>query len=246
MYERHSTLFEPRENYIIWQYMSFAKFVNLLLGDMYFRRIDSFEDVFEGKWPDLNKKYIDHIKTTEGQVIGSFDDMARKMTYVSCFHKADSETAFMWKQYSNNDGIAIRTTIERLKHSFDKTDNPIYISEVKYIDYVKEHISDMSNMFVLSIHKRKSFQYENEIRCISLLNDLHDEEGYNKKYFKENRIDFEKFPLGIKIPIDLYELIEKIYISPYAEDYLREDVEACLNVIGLKVDVIKSKLYEIT
>ena len=249
MFEKHSSLYEIEDDCMLWQYMSFSKFVNLLLGKMYFRRIDSFEDVFEGSWPSLNKQYIDYVEKNEGNTIGSFDVIARKMIYISCFHQANEESAFMWKQYADNDGVAIVTSSSRIKDSFHSVDTPIYMSRVKYIDYNREPIYDMGNMFSVVIHKRKSFQYEQEVRCLTLLNDLYTDSGINEKYYisegKKKKVDFDKFPKGIKLDIDLEKLIEKVYISPYAENYIVENVKACLEAKHLAVDTIKSELYKI-
>ena len=249
MFEEHSTLYEVEDNCKLWQYMSFSKFVNLLLGKMYFRRIDSFEDVFEGTWPQLNKKYIKYVKENENETIGQFDNIARKLLYVSCFHQADEETAFMWKQYADKDGVAILTSSKRIKKSFHLTKSPVYLSRVKYINYNCEPIYDMGNMFSLVIHKRKSFQYEKEVRCISLLNDLYTDSGINEKYIidkgKGNKLDFERLPVGIKVDIDLLHLIEKVYISPYADNYIWENVKAWMEMKHLDVETVKSELYSI-
>lgn len=247
MYESHPALYEPSRNYQLWQYMSFSKFVNLLIGSMYFRRIDMFEDVFEGRWPELNKRYIDYVRENEGEIIGSFDLLTRKLIYVSCFHKSDCETAFMWKQYSDNDGIAIKTSVEKLKRCFDKAEIPVYISNVKYIDYEKEPIYDMGNLLSLAIHKRKSFEFEKEVRCLCLLPELLNNHQINEKNANsgKNRFDFDKTPSGVKIPVVLSELIEEVYISPYADSYIKENVEVSMRMAGLNAKVIESDLYTI-
>ena len=249
MFEEHSALYKVEDKCMLWQYMSFSKFVNLVLGKMYFRSVDSCEDVFEGTWPQINKNYISYVKKNEDETIGQFDDMARKLIYVSCFHQAEEESAFMWKQYADKDGVAILTSSKRIKKSFHLTQSPVYLSRVKYIDYSCEPIYDMGNMFSLVIHKRKSFQYEQEVRCISLLNDLYTDSGFNEKYIidqgKGNRLDFERFPVGIKVDIDLLYLIEKVYISPYAEKYVWENVKALMEMRGIDVEIVKSELYSI-
>lgn len=237
MYKEHNALMKPTTNCKLWQYMSFSKFVNLLIGKMYFRRLDSFEDVFEGQWPKMNKKYIEYVKEKEGDTIGSFTELGRKLLYVSCFHKSDAETAFMWKQYANTDGIAIYTSFERLRESFTECDQDLFISDVNYIDYTKEAIFDMSNMLVPAIYKRDSFRFEQEVRCISMLDDLHTNMYYREES-NNKKIDFDKLPVGIKLPVNLFKLIEKIYISPYAEGYIEENVKDCLKSKGLDIPVI--------
>ena len=115
---------------------------------------------------------------------------------------------------------------------------------VNYINYSKEAIIDMSNMLVPAVYKRDSFRFEREVRCICLLDDLHTNNEYYITSDEGNRkLDFDKLPLGIKMSVDLSKLIEKVYISPYAEGYIEENVKACLKAIGLDKPVIKSDLY---
>ncbi|MEE0686775.1 MAG: hypothetical protein UEA60_08995 [Lachnospiraceae bacterium] len=248
MYEKHETMFEPTDNKAIWKYMSFSKFTNMLSGSMYFNRIDSFEDVFEGHWPKINIKCAEYLKEKMNKDICAFDEVLRKMTYVSCFHKSNYETAFMWKQYSNDDGLAIKTSLQRLKDAFNITEIPIYISDVHYIDYATEYIEDISNMFSLAIHKRKSFEFEQEIRCVCIMNYADDKGNILEQYRSEeefNRIDLNKMPKGIKVPIDLSILLEKIYISPYAPEYLEENIRMLIDKFGINAEVVRSDLYKI-
>jgi hypothetical protein len=46
----------------------------------------------------------------------------------------DEESAAMWKLYlSAKEGMAIRTTFQRLKDSFNNTPQDIYFGKVKYL-----------------------------------------------------------------------------------------------------------------
>ena len=83
-------------------------------------------------------------------------------------------------------------------------------------------------MFYLGTHKRKSFEYEQEIRCLYL--DLANEEV--QEY-------------GVKILVDLPMLIQQLYISPYAASYVKDTVKSYLKIHGLSIDASVSSLYEI-
>lgn len=231
MYQEHSQLFNTQGNDKLWKYMSLSKFINLLNGRLYFNRVDCFEDVFECTYPTYNAEHRDDIYDTHIG-IETFDmiaNIARKSTYVSCFHKNDYESAFMWKQYAGDEGVAIITTVDRLKESFRIEKNTIYICDVQYIDYSKEFLPER-NIFHLSLYKRKSFIHENEVRCIF------GDDTANPKYKGEK---------GILMNVDLKELIEKVYISPYAPRYMKEDVKNILLDKGLDIEVIYSPLYTI-
>ncbi len=230
MYQEHELLFTPDEDAILWKYMSLPKFLNLLNGKMYFNRVDCFEDVFESTFPKYNELHRDEVYGGKCPIPKeSFDNIVyhvRTHTYVSCFHKNAYESAFMWKLYAGEDGVAFVTSFKRLKESFQNERKPIFISNVRYIDYEKEFLPE-SNLFYLSIHKRQSFVHEDEVRCI---------------YLSDIKGDT---PTGELITVDLKKLIEKVYISPYAPSYMRKDVEEILRSKGLNVDVINSPLYTI-
>lgn len=233
MYEKNDNMFFVADDVLLWKYMSFSKFVNLLSGNLYFNRIDSFEDVFEGHFPDRIKKGLENSQYRNILVV---EPLAQHILYVSCFHASDCETAFMWHQYSNQDGLAIQTTGKRLKEAFKITKENIYLSKVKYLDYATEFF-EVNGLFSLAIHKRKSFEFEKEVRCICMKMP----EGLKEK---QSPLDIET-PTGIKIPINLDVLIDKIYLSPYAPSYLEENVKMIMDKWELHKDVINSDLYTI-
>lgn len=233
MYEKNDNMYFVADDVLLWKYMSFSKFVNLLSGNLYFNRIDSFEDVFEGHFPDRIKKGLENSQYRNILVV---EPLAQHILYVSCFHASDCETAFMWHQYSNQDGLAIQTTGKRLKEAFRITEENIYLSKVKYLDYATDFF-EVNGLFSLAIHKRKSFEFEKEVRCICMKMP----EGLKEK---QSPLDVET-PTGIKIPINLDVLIDKIYLSPYAPSYLEENVKMIMDKWELHKDVINSDLYTI-
>lgn len=236
MYEEHPVLFSPKEKDVLWKYMSLPKFLNLLNGHLYFNRIDCFEDVFESTYPKYNELYRETLyrELYNGEYIPTketYDNIveyAKKSMFVSCFHKNIYESAFMWKLYGGDNGVAIVTNVERLKMSLKNEKRKIYISDVKYIDYENEFMPE-SNTFYLGIHKRKSFEHEKEVRCI----------------YSKNAEEMCKEETGILVSVDLKNLIEKVYISPYAPEYMKKDVEKILANVNLEAEVIYSPLYTI-
>lgn len=108
------------------------------------------------------------------------------------------------------------------------------MSKVQYIDY-KTEFFDPSNIFNLAIHKRKSFEFEQEVRCIYM-------NVPESRKEKQSVLDVET-PIGMKIPVDLNALVEKIYLSLYAPSYLEENVKMIMDKWNLHKDVIYSDLY---
>jgi hypothetical protein len=80
-------------------------------------------------------------------------------------------------------------------------------------------------MFFPFLFKRKSFQYEREVRILS---DLHD---------KDIKIND-----GLKINVDLNQLIEKIYIHPKSENWYKKLVIELVSKLDFDFEIEKSDL----
>jgi hypothetical protein len=75
------------------------------------------------------------------------------------------------------------------------------------------------------LFKRKSFQYEGEVRIIS---------DISEENIKIND--------GLKIDIDIKELIEKIYIHPKSENWYKNLVIQLVKQLGFDFEIEKSDL----
>jgi hypothetical protein len=132
----------------------------------------------------------------------------------------------MWQIFTqNSEGLAIQSTIGRLQESLiPETNFNQYIGEVNYIDYKKEHIP-FDDMFFPFLFKRKSFQYEGEVRIIT---------DIGKSDIKINE--------GLKINVDINQLIEKIYIHPKSENWYKNLVIQLVKQLGFDFTIEKSDL----
>ena len=121
--------------------------------------------------------------------------------------------------------MAIQSTIGRLQNAvfLEKKYNQ-YIGEVNYIDYKKEYIP-FDDMFFPFLFKRKSFQYEREVRIIS---------DISSSNIKIND--------GMKIDVDIKQLIEKIYIHPKSENWYKNLVIQLMEQLGFDFIIEKSDL----
>jgi hypothetical protein len=82
----------------------------------------------------------------------------------------------MWKTYlSNNQGIAIQSTIKRLEESLNSTTDKFLIYKIKYRDYPKD-ILDSVNLLEQFITKRIEYSSEQVLRIIS---------SYSNKLFEK-------------------------------------------------------------
>ncbi|KAF5430684.1 hypothetical protein C5S39_07300 [Candidatus Methanophagaceae archaeon] len=110
----------------------------------------------------------------------------------------------------------------------------MHIGTVKYIDYETEWLPERYS-FNPFLHKRKSFEHERELRAI-----------IQKFPTKGDEIDLtqEIFDIGAYINVDLYTLIEKIFISPTAPKWFNDVVKSIVNKYDLEKEVIQSSLAE--
>jgi len=233
--------------------MDLAKFVSIIATEsLYFACPLEFRDPFEGYLPkshieaflkvtapmiqninDLRNQLRDQLSTIDIQQIDhklndiSILDACREASRkfgVTCWHKSQYESEAMWKLYSaSGQGIAIESTIKQLKLSLQSV-KELIIDSVRYMDFDKDSIEKGYRHYVLFL-KRKSFEYEQELRAtIPLL-----EQGK-----------------GIHVKCDLNTLITRIHISPFAQSYFIDAVEAvCHNKVHtLDKPVVTSKLFD--
>jgi hypothetical protein len=243
MYEVNTTFEQPEnENVKVWRYMGFTKFVSLIESRcLYFTRADKLDDPFEGSWPLMNvlarQQNIPEGITSESREailkeiakIGEFTRLYPKFNAINCWHMNEHESAAMWKLYLKSDeGIAVQSTYNKLRASITD-DETVFLGVVKYIDYETEMI-DMHNYLNLFVHKRKSFEHEREVRALV------------RKIPKS--LTQETIEHGVKIKVDVENLVEQIFIAPSAPRWFSDLVRAITQRYGYIFNVVHSKLDE--
>jgi hypothetical protein len=151
MYVQKQYLTTPPEGTLIWRYMNLSQFLALLnTKALYFAMKREFPDKWEGK---LSAKYIEHLKQSD-QVTKMMDlgvtreqaltglklgyTVSQNLYGISCWHMNEVESVAMWGLYSQgDDGVAIQSTIGRLKACLAKEPRDIIIAEVDYTDHTK-------------------------------------------------------------------------------------------------------------
>ena len=139
-------------------------------------------------------------------------------------------------------------------------DDTIWIGKVQYMDFSKDGTNEWDNFIQAFVTKRKSFEYENEIRAVMCL-PADRNLGTESLVETTNRKDFffssssrarvinprELTDKGKYVSADLKTLIEKVYIAPYAEPWFEEVLESLLSKYELNTTTVtKSDLYTIT
>ena len=192
---------------------------------LFMSRSDKFEDQYEGTFSEPTFEEIKKLSIDNPDFLNYYKTHREKVA-ISSWHINEYESFAMWQIFTqNSEGLAIQSTIGRLQESLVlETNFKQYIGEVNYIDYKKEHIP-FDDMFFPFLFKRKSFQYEGEVRLITDIGDSN---------IKINE--------GLKINVEINRLIGKIYIHPKSENWYKNLVIQLVKQLGFDFKIEKSDL----
>ncbi|RZJ73660.1 hypothetical protein [Flavobacterium sp.] len=216
----------PDPDTIVWKYMDLSKLIDVLLsGKMFMSRSDKFEDQYEGTFSEPTYEEIKKLSAHNPEFL-QYYKQHREQVAISSWHLNEYESFAMWQIFTQSqEGLAIQSTIGRLQKALaPETQFAQYIGEVNYIDYKKEYIP-FDNAFFPFLFKRKSFQYERELRVITDVSDF------------DIKIDN-----GLKIDVDISQMIEKIYIHPKSENWYKNLVIELVKRLGFDFGIEKSDL----
>ena len=211
---------------VVWKYLDLSKFLDLLLSQkLFMSRSDKFEDQYEGTFSEPTFEEIKKLSKDNREFLEYYKSHREKVV-VSSWHINEYESFAMWQIFTqNSEGLAIQSTIGRLQNALKPEKNyKQYIGEVNYIDYKKEYIP-FNDLFFPFLFKRKSFQYEREVRIIS-----------------DTSSDNIKINDGLKIDVDISQLIEKIYIHPKSENWYKNLVIELVSKLNFNIEIEKSDL----
>lgn len=211
---------------IVWKYLDLSKFLDLLLSQkLFMSRSDKFEDQYEGTFSEPTFEEIKKLSINNPDFLNYYKTHREKVA-ISSWHINEYESFAMWQIFTqNSEGLAIQSTVKRLQNALVPEKNyKQYIGEVNYIDYKKEYIP-FDDLFFPFLFKRKSFQYEREVRIITDVT--------------ENTV---KLNDGLKINVDITQLIEKIYIHPKSENWYKNLVIQLVKQLGFDFEIEKSDL----
>lgn len=165
--------------------------------------------------PEINyRRVLNDFNRTEQSRESSTPNLAS--IGVNCWHLSEVESAAMWDVYvRSGKGVAVQSTVARLKHAFDNTSFTIHIGAVRYIDYRNSQIGS-DDVFERLLTKRESFAYERELRAVC----------------------YPVAGAGQLVDVDLDNLIERVLVSPQAPKWYNELVSGEMNDHGLAVELV--------
>lgn len=216
-----------------------------------FFRADTLGDPFEGSAPHQNslegikeaiarrkddKSFAFMPELTDEQLFQAFSQLAdarKRFTsqmYVNCWHMNSNESYAMWKLYGRYDeAIALQTDFETLDAAL-----PDYVmfGALRYIDYRTDFIN-AGNLLNAFIHKRKSFENEQEIRGVIWAAD-------------DTRKANPKIPdiqgSGILVPIEFNKAFQAVRVSPLAPNWLLSIVTDVRQKYQVTIPIIQSDM----
>jgi hypothetical protein len=260
MYEESPLLDIPTDDTYLWRYMNLSSFLHLLKSkSLYFCRKHELNDPWEGVHSATFKAAIDsammdvalseeeeHSKEIAADerfrqgcvhVICKMSQSKIRQAAINCWHEDDSESVAMWSLYAQSpDGVAISTTVGRLKQSLHETSHSVFIGRVLYSGYTRVderlNVYGAGSLLLPLFHKRKSYRHEREVRAVI-------EHDLDEKDILEPS---EKKLSGFMVPVDANALIERIVVAP---TYPAWGISALQNVVsdsGISVPIETSDL----
>lgn len=255
----------PPDQTVLWRYMDFARFVQLLENQtLWFARADTFEDPLEGTYSDGERSFSGWLnslllKPREPKFEIACEGIARAC-HVNCWRAGDSESLAMWDLYGKGSGVvAIKTTVGNLKEQLGHGERTVHLAAVRYIDMEANDICEVEQLI---LRKDVSYQHEQEVRAFippKCLYDLSRIIGEAKlKYeplikagvkipddgdrslapFLELKLDA---PRGLDLKVDVRALLEEVMIGPREKIWVQELVVSLLQRYGYDVPVRSSK-----
>jgi hypothetical protein len=178
----------------------------------------------------------------------------RLLNFYNSWHMNDGESDAMWKLYlKGSQGIAILSTVERVKSSFQNTlTHPVYMALVEYIDYEKFIPPRMPSILFGSsdyMYKRRAFRHEQEVRVGTYNCDVRTEFVDNAGFIKAPKpgvtvADILLYPdrKGVYVPTNISALIERVVVYPFAPIWFSDLVTALCKRLGYAFEVVPSEM----
>jgi hypothetical protein len=223
----------PAWNTTIWRYMSFEKFLDIILNNrLFFTNATRFTDKNEGTISELTqskwqKKLIREGKNendaaSEVSALQMNIDIQRHSSYINCWTIDPDESFALWKIYlsGSKSGVAIRTNVKKLLDSINSpvqnTESELYLEKVTYDDFIKEPVDIIGALTT----KGKCYKYESELRIIKVV-----------RTKISRTIGKPMTRNGISIAVKPHVLIDQIYLSPFSGKLLNKILVQALEKI---------------
>lgn len=227
---------EPISSELLWRYLKTERFISLVnSSSLYFAAATQFTDPFEGAVAVMPPDFpVDPRYSELNHGERAFKELKR-LTKVSCWHRADYESDAMWKLYAGQSkGVAICTTLERIRAAArpfrlapEYGTEDLFGGIVEYVDLVQVRMK--ANMLDRFFFKHKAFSWEREFRL-----------AISVRMAEEFGVQVPE--LGVQLSVDLDALIEKIILGPSLDSMEQGAILGAAAKVGLADRITKSTL----
>lgn len=212
----------------LWRYFRTERFLELLQSShLYFASARQFGDPFEGAVAVLPPGFPVDPRYTELEFGEKAFEELRRLTKVSCWHRASYESDAMWQLYAGSrKGVAVCTNVDRiqaaakpfrLKPEYGYED--LWAGNVNYVDLLKERLRvSMMDRFW---YKHMAFAWEREFRL-----------AVSVRTAEEFGVQVPEH--GVKVEFDVPKLIEHIYLGPLLPETDAEAIRAAAKAHGIE------------
>jgi hypothetical protein len=206
------------------RYFSFAQFLALLeFQALHFTRVDLLPDPFLDLVTQPTLSAFPGMTANGVRRALEMMRISRQAIFVNCWYASPSELPDVWTRCGGrNSGIAIRSSVGKLKAALERASQKVHLSNVAYINYDIDPIP-LGNAFLAALHKNKSFQPELEVRALLL------QTGGDSTTFCPGPEQ------GVEVEVDTLSLIEGVRIAPLSDPWFHKLVAAVSQRCGLTV-----------
>jgi hypothetical protein len=211
----------------LWRYFKIERFLEFMQTKrLYFASARQFADPFEGAVAVLPPGFpIDPRYAEPEQYERAFEQL-RRLTKVSCWHRATYESDAMWHLYADSrKGIAVVSSAERigaaakpfrLKPEYGHEE--LWAGNVVYVDLLKERLR--VKMLDRFWYKHMAFSWEREFRLALSL-----------RMAEENGVEVPE--LGVHVDFEPSTLVERVFIGPSLDEQAAQAVRHAAALQGL-------------
>jgi hypothetical protein len=203
----------------VWRYVTYPVYLELLrTRTLHFTRVDRLDrdDPYEGRfllpgeWAQMQERRRREVPNP-----------ARSQFAVSCWCAADGERTSLWERYAAPFGVALKTTLGRLRRALRAHGDGVHVGSVVYAEdpaLVRDGGLDILRWM---LRKRRAFEDEQEIRAVVWS-------------LAKSRARDDAWPAdGIDVPVDPRSLLQEVWVGPPWERWFYEQVRDVSRVLGL-------------
>lgn len=242
----------PSDQMVVRRYKPLRYFESMLEEGFRAGQADEYEEL-EGQASEpareherLRSAQTETITLNNGEemdLAGGFEQVrgdARANYYANCWRLGTDEDREIWEQYADGRGVAIETTYEQIERYVAPDEEDLYMGSVRYLDY-EEDFTPTGIPYALYFFKHREFDGEQEFRILT-------NRGGNPILWTDGRETTPEMrpdnPGHINLPADMDALINRVIISPDADDGVRAHVEETLDEYGVTAPVVPSRLTD--